>query len=110
MPDHAARRKWFLLDRLLFCFNCRQRKFCDYGPEVLLSFPAYPSRQEAIVAGQEAMRATFGSEVRFEPIPPFKKAPRTFQVLDSKGHHLEIFNVFRTVTGKWAWQEATPRS
>jgi hypothetical protein len=49
----------------------------------------YASRKAAILAVQEAMRAAFGKDIRFDPIPPAEKAPRSFRVLDSKRRHLE---------------------
>ena len=64
----------------------------------------------AILAAQEAMRAAFGKDIRFDPIPPAEKAPRSFRVLDGKGRHLESFGVFEVGSGKWAWQEASPQS
>jgi len=77
-----------------------------------MSGRGYASRAEALDAAKEAMRQTFGPEVRFEPIPPITAAPRNFRVLDGKGHHLESFGLFLVGPGKreWAWQEATPRS
>jgi hypothetical protein len=66
----------------------------------------YASLEEAIQAALDAMRATFGAEVRLEPFPPFED--RSFRVLDSKGNHLESFGVFQAETGKWGWQEASP--
>ena len=70
----------------------------------------YASQQEAILAAQEDMRANFGPEIRFEAFGRYRKAPRTFRVLDSKGHHLDSFGVFSVGKGKWAWVEGTPRS
>jgi hypothetical protein len=68
---------------------------------------AYGSRRKAIEAAQEAMRTKFGVEVRFDPIPTNARFPRSFRVLDSQGHPLERFRVFKTGTGieEWAWQE-----
>jgi hypothetical protein len=40
------------------------------------------------------MRTAFGKEIRFDPIPPAEKAPRSFRVLHGKGRHLESFGVF----------------
>jgi hypothetical protein len=110
MPESA---KGWLVRRfveLLICTHRHQRMPCSR--QAILSFPvtAYPARQEAIAAAQEAMRARFGAEVRLDPVPSLKKTPTSFRVLDGRGHHLESFGVFRTRTGKWAWQEANPRS
>jgi hypothetical protein len=68
----------------------------------------FASRQEAIQAAQDAMRATFGAKIRFEPFPPFED--RSFRVLDGNGHHLESFGVFQADSGNWAWQGASPQS
>jgi hypothetical protein len=74
-----------------------------------MSGSGYASRQEAIQAAQEAMRATFGAEIHFEPIRA-ERVPKTFRVLDDKGKHLDSFGVFRSGTGKWAWQQGSPLS
>jgi hypothetical protein len=63
----------------------------------------YASRQEAIVAAQKDMRATFGKEIRFE------QSGDVFRVLDSAGRHLETFAVFQFDGGTWSWAEGTPR-
>jgi hypothetical protein len=69
----------------------------------------YASREEAIRAAQDAMRATFGAEVRFEQFPaPFDD--RSFRVLDSKGRHLDSFGTFQGDDGRWAWTEGSPLS
>jgi hypothetical protein len=67
----------------------------------------YASREEAIRAAQDAMRRTFGAGIRFEPFPPpFEN--RSFNVLGSRGLHLDSFGVFQGEDGRWGWQEAIP--
>jgi hypothetical protein len=66
----------------------------------------YASREEAIQAAQDAMQATFGAGILFEPFPPFED--RSFRVLDAKGNHLDSFGVFQGEGGKWGWKEASP--
>jgi hypothetical protein len=69
----------------------------------------YASRNDAILAAQEAMRATCGAIISFEPIPPKASFPRIFWVVDDKGHYVERFRVFKVTTGgfqEWAWEES----
>jgi hypothetical protein len=72
----------------------------------------YGSRKKAIRAAQEAMRAQFGVEIRFDPIPSGAPFPRSFRVLDAEGHPLQRFRVFKTGTGieEWVWQEVPAKS
>jgi hypothetical protein len=53
------------------------------------------------------MRARFGQEVLLEATPPDAPFPRTFRVLDSEGHPVLGFSVFKTGIGieEWAWEE-----
>jgi hypothetical protein len=68
----------------------------------------YASQTEAIRAAQETLRATFGEQIRFEPIPPNASLPRVFRVLDDHGHYLKSFGVFKVRTGQeWAWLKAS---
>jgi hypothetical protein len=77
-----------------------------------MSGSGYGSRKKAIYGAQEAMRAAFGMEVLFEPIPPAAPFPRTFRVLDAEGASLRLFSVFKTGVGieEWAWLEVAPES
>jgi hypothetical protein len=76
----------------------------------MMSGSGYGSRKKAILAAQEAMRASFGSKVSFESIQPAAPFPRAFRVLDEKGLPIQGFSVFKTgiTIQEWAWQETTP--
>jgi hypothetical protein len=55
------------------------------------------------------MRATYGTNIRFEAIPPDALFPRNFRVVDDNGRQLESFRVFKVTTGgiqEWAWEES----
>jgi hypothetical protein len=70
------------------------------------------SRKKAILAAEEAMRSSFGADVRFEPLLLSSPFQGMFRVLDSRGQQLQSFRVFPVGIGlqEWAWEEAAPRS
>jgi hypothetical protein len=72
-----------------------------------MSDSGYGSKSKAILAAQGAMRARFGAQVRFEPIPPNALFPRAFLVSDAQGTALLRFRVFRSggAIQEWAWEE-----
>jgi hypothetical protein len=53
--------------------------------EVIMPGSGYASQTEAIREAQETLRATFGEQIRFEPIPPNASLPRGFRVLTTMG-------------------------
>jgi hypothetical protein len=48
------------------------------------------SRKKAIRAAEEAMRSSFGANVRFEPVLLSSPFQRMFRVLDSRGQQLQV--------------------